>query len=95
MLELLRLMVMVGGLIVVTFLVLLSLPNCKLREFLLPFVKIAIVALCGAYILSPVDIMPEIVMGPFGMVDDLGAAVGGFLTLKSAIEDFRHMGRAA
>lgn len=95
MLELLRLMVMVGGLIVMTFLVLLALPNCKLREFLLPFVKIAIVALCGAYVLSPLDIMPELVMGPFGCVDDVAAAVGGFFTLKSAIEDFKHMGRAA
>jgi len=95
MLELLRVMVMVGGGIVVTFLVLLALPACKLREFLLPFVKLAVVALCSAYVLSPVDIMPEIVMGPFGCIDDLGAAVGGFLTLKSAIEDFRLMGRAA
>ena len=33
-------------------------------------------------------------MGPFGCVDDLGAAVGGFLTLASAISDFKRMGRA-
>ena len=95
MLELLHTLVTMGTLIVIVFLLLLALPNCKLREFLMPFVKIAIVALCGAYVLSPIDIMPEIIMGPFGMVDDLGAAVGGFLTLTSAINDFKHMGRSA
>lgn len=95
MLELLHTLVTMGTLIVIVFLLLLALPNCKLREFLMPFVKIAIVALCGAYVLSPIDLMPEIVLGPFGMVDDLGAAVGGFLTFKSALDDFKHIGRAA
>jgi uncharacterized membrane protein YkvA (DUF1232 family) len=95
MFDLLRLIVMMGGLVMITFLVLLALPQCRLREIVMPFVKIAFVALCGAYVLSPVDAMPEIVLGPFGMVDDLGAAVGGFLTLKSAISDFKHMGHTA
>lgn len=95
MLELLNTLVTMGTLVVITFLVLLALPACQLRNFLMPFVKIGIVALCGAYVLSPIDIMPEIVLGPFGMVDDLGAAVGGFLTLTSAVGDFKRMGRAA
>ena len=95
MFELLNTLVTMGTLVVITFLVLLALPQCRLREIVMPFVKIGIVALCGAYVLSPIDIMPEIVMGPFGCVDDLAAAVGGFFTLKSAIGDFRQMGRAA
>ena len=95
MLDLLRMFVVMGFSTLITFLVLLALPQCRLREFMMPFVKIALVAACGAYVLSPVDVMPELVMGPFGMVDDLGVAVGGFLTLKSAIGDFKRMGRAA
>ena len=33
MLELLRLLVIVGGLIIITFMVLLALPQCKLRRY--------------------------------------------------------------
>ena len=31
------------------------------------------IALCIAYVLSPVDLIPEILLGPFGLVDDVGA----------------------
>jgi uncharacterized membrane protein YkvA (DUF1232 family) len=86
MLELLRLLVVVGGLIVVTFLVLLSLPQCKLREILMPFVAWGFVVLCAAYAISPVDIMPEIALGPFGLVDDLAAVVMGIGTARAAIQ---------
>ena len=77
MLELLRLLVIIGGLIVITFLVLLALPQCKLREMLMPFVAWGFVALCAAYVISPVDILPEIVLGPFGLVDDFVARSAG------------------
>ena len=93
MLELLHTIVIAGSLLIVTFLILLALPKCRLREIVMPFVKVAIVALCGAYVLSPVDVMPEIVLGPFGLVDDLGAAVAGFLTLQSALGDFKQLNR--
>ncbi len=49
MLELLRLLVIMGGLIIITFMVLLALPQCKLRDMLMPFVAWGFVALCAAY----------------------------------------------
>ena len=86
MLELLQLMVLVGGLIFMTFLILLALPQCRLREILMPFVAWGFVALCGVYAISPVDILPEIVLGPFGLVDDLAAVVAGVGTAVSTIQ---------
>jgi len=35
------------------------------------------IIVCCIYIISPVDLMPEIVLGPFGMIDDAG--VLGFM----------------
>ena len=86
MLELFRLVVVGGFLITMTFLILLALPQCRLREILMPFVAWGFVALCGAYAISPVDILPEIVLGPFGLVDDLGAVVAGVGTAISTIQ---------
>ena len=85
MLELLRLLVIFGGLIIITGLVLLALPQCKLREMLMPFVAWGFVALCAAYAISPVDALPEVIFGPFGLVDDLGAVVMGVGTAAAAI----------
>lgn len=86
MLELLRLLVIVGGLIVMTFMILLALPQCRLREMLMPFLAWGFVALCGAYAISPVDVLPEILLGPFGLVDDLGAVVLGVGTAISTVQ---------
>ena len=86
MLELLRLLVIVGGLLVMTFMILLALPQCRLREILMPFVAWGFVALCGLYAVSPVDVMPEILLGPFGLVDDLGAVVLGVGTAISTVQ---------
>jgi uncharacterized membrane protein YkvA (DUF1232 family) len=85
MLELLRLMVIMGGVIVITFMILLALPQCKLRNMLMPFVAWGFVALCAAYTISPVDILPEVVMGPFGLFDDAGAVVAGVATAVATI----------
>jgi uncharacterized membrane protein YkvA (DUF1232 family) len=85
MLELLRLMVIVGGVIVITFMILLALPQCKLRQMLMPFVAWGFVALCAAYAISPVDAFPEILFGPAGLVDDLGAVVLGVGTAAATI----------
>ena len=45
MLDLLHTLVTMGTLVVIVFLILLAAPTCQLRAFLMPFVKIAIVAL--------------------------------------------------
>lgn len=86
MLELLRLLVIFGGLIAMTFLILLALPQSKLREIVMPFVAWAFIGLCGLYALSPVDVIPEMLLGPFGLVDDFGAVVLGVGTAIATIQ---------
>ena len=81
----LELLVIVGGVIVVTFLILASLPQCKLRDMLMPFISWGFVVLCGLYAISPVDAMPEIVLGPFGLLDDLAAVAAGVGTAVATI----------
>lgn len=41
-------------------------------------ITIITIVLCGLYILSPIDFIPEILVGPFGLVDDFIA--GAFAT---------------
>lgn len=86
MLELLRLLVIAGSLIILTFMVLLALPQCKLRDMLMPFVAWGFVALCAAYVISPVDALPEIALGPFGIADDFMALVAGVGTAAATIK---------
>jgi uncharacterized membrane protein YkvA (DUF1232 family) len=86
MLELLRLLVIAGSLIIITFMVLLALPQCRLRDMLMPFVAWGFVALCAAYVISPVDAFPEVLFGPLGLFDDLGAAVMGVGTAVATIQ---------
>ena len=37
--------------------------------------KIIILVLCGIYILSPIDFLPEILLGPLGLLDDFVAGL--------------------
>ena len=75
----LRLLIQAGVLLFVVFLVLLALPQSRLREIVMPFVGWGVAALSAAYIVLPIDIVPEAVLGPFGLIDDLlalGVAIG-------------------
>jgi uncharacterized membrane protein YkvA (DUF1232 family) len=83
--HLLEVIVIAGTLVIVTFLILLSLPHCKLRDMLMPFVAWGFIALCAAYTISPVDALPEIVLGPFGLFDDFVAAAAGIGTAMATI----------
>lgn len=86
MFELLKVMVMTGGLIVITLLVLLALPASRLRDLVMPYVAWSFVVLCGLYAISPVDALPEVVLGPFGLFDDLAAAAAGIGTAVATIK---------
>lgn len=85
MLHLIELLILVGAVVVVTFLILLALPASRLRDLVMPFVAWGFVALCAVYAISPVDILPEVVMGPFGLLDDFGAVVAGIGTAVTTI----------
>ena len=80
-----QLMLFCGTLLAVAFGVLLSMPNSKLREFLMPIVGWSVAIFCGIYCISPIDIVPEALLGPFGLIDDIGAVVGGIAAARAAI----------
>jgi len=82
--------VLVGGSLTGLLLVLLAMPQSKLRDFLMPIVSWCFALACGVYILLPIDLAPEIALGPFGLIDDVGALVAGILAARSAMKP-RHL----
>ena len=83
-------MMVCGTMLGLAFFVLLSMPQSQLRAFLLPIVGWGVAIFCGIYCISPVDIMPEALLGPFGLVDDLGAAAAGLAAAGIAMTSRRH-----
>lgn len=86
MLELLKLLVIVGGVLILAFMILLAMPQSRLRDLLMPYIAWSFVILCGLYAISPVDALPEIALGPFGLFDDLAAAAAGIGTAVATIK---------
>ncbi|MCX7392571.1 MAG: DUF1232 domain-containing protein [Planctomycetales bacterium] len=82
-------MLLCGTLLAVTFVVLLSLPKSRLREFLMPIIGWCVAIFCGVYCISPIDVVPEAVLGPFGLIDDLGALVTGIAAARMAMKPTR------
>jgi uncharacterized membrane protein YkvA (DUF1232 family) len=70
--------------ITISFLVLLSLPQSKLRAVCLEIGGWLMAALCAAYVCVPTDILPEALLGPFGLPDDLLAVASGIYAAKTA-----------
>ena len=95
MFELMKTLVQWGGILCVTTLVLVSLPQSKLRDFLLPIVGWCFALFCGVYVLSPVDLLPEIMLGPVGLIDDAGAVVVGIASAGAAMRAGKARKRAA
>ena len=85
MFEMLKLMMLCGMVVVVAFLVLLAMPKSELRSVLMPIVGWAMAIFCAMYAISPVDIIPEAVLGPFGLIDDVGAVIVGISAAKAAM----------
>jgi len=54
------------------------------REMVKKIVRWGIVFACLIYIISPIDLLPEGVLGPFGFIDDL---IAGFVGLSVAFGD--------
>lgn len=85
MLETFKWLMLCGTSIVIAFSVLLAMPKSELRTFLMPIVGWTFAIFAGVYCLSPVDVVPEIVAGPFGLIDDVGMAIAGFAAAKAAM----------
>jgi uncharacterized membrane protein YkvA (DUF1232 family) len=86
MLETLRTLMMCGTLVTLALLVLLAMPQSRLRQFLLPIMGWGFAAFCGVYVISPVDLIPEALVGPLGIFDDVGAIVAGFMAASAAMK---------
>ena len=64
------------------FLVLLSLPGSRLRQILLKIYSTTcytLTILLGLYIISPVDLIPDIIIG-LGQIDDAAGLITAFFT---------------
>lgn len=70
--------------LLIAFLVMLAMPQSKMREVLKP---ILLAIACGIYIVSPVDFAPALALGPFGCVDDMAAAYAGIQALRKAVQN--------
>lgn len=79
-----RLMAVLAGVLLLAFLVLLALPQSKLKEIVQPFVGWAIAALSLAYIASPLDILPDLIP-VIGWTDDAAALVMGVASAVTAV----------
>jgi len=71
-----------GTLLFLAMIVLAHMPKSPLRTLLVQVCGWAGAFFCLGYAVSPVDIMPEMLLGPFGLIDDLLAVVVG---VKSAM----------
>ena len=83
--EIIQMMFLCGTILMVTFGILVSLPKSKLREFLMPIVGWSFAVFCAFYALNPFDFIPEGLLGPFGIIDDIGAIVAGIAAAKAAM----------
>ncbi|HVX09878.1 MAG TPA: YkvA family protein [Pirellulales bacterium] len=69
----------------IAWVVALSLPKSKARAVINEVVSWAFLAFCAFYAISPIDVLPEAVLGPFGFIDDLGSVFLGYQGFKSAM----------
>jgi uncharacterized membrane protein YkvA (DUF1232 family) len=89
-----RLLVLCGTILSLAFVVLLAMPKSKLRAVLMQVVGWGMAAFCVLYGISPIDIMPEAVLGPFGLFDDLvaiGVAIASGSAALQAGRDLKEM----
>lgn len=76
--EFLKLLALCATAFVVVFLVLLSLPQSRLRSVALEVSKYVIAAACAVLFVSPIDFLPLI------PIDDIGYLAGGLAAVASA-----------
>ena len=85
MFETIRLLIICGTVLLVGFAVLLAMPKSKLRSVVMPVVGAGLAIVCGIYAISPIDVLPEAFLGPFGLIDDVGAVVLGIASARAAL----------
>ena len=83
--EVIKLLIFCGTLLAIAFMTALSLPKSRFRTVLTEICSWAFLLFCGIYAISPIDILPEAALGPFGLFDDLGAVFLGYQSFQSAM----------
>jgi uncharacterized membrane protein YkvA (DUF1232 family) len=84
MLETIRTLIYVGGGLLLAFLICVSLPQSKLREVLMPVIGWGLALFCGVYVISPLDIIPDVIPVA-GWIDDAGAIAVGIGSALAAL----------
>jgi uncharacterized membrane protein YkvA (DUF1232 family) len=80
----LSMLALCGTILALAMMVLVSLPSSPLRDLLVQVVGWLFAVFCAIYCISPIDILPEAFLGPFGLFDDVGAAVVGIGSAMTA-----------
>lgn len=75
-----------GVFLLLALVALAHLPRSPLRAVLTQLCGWGMAAVCGAYALSPIDVVPEVFLGPFGLIDDIFAVLFGIMSARSAIQ---------
>lgn len=79
-----KLVILCGSVLLLALMILVSMPRSKTRDVLVQVVGWAFAFFCGAYVVSPLDVLPEAFLGPLGLFDDAGAVVAGFMSARAA-----------
>lgn len=83
-LGLFQMMVFCGTLLGIAFMVCLALPQSPFKDFVTKVAGWGLAVICGIYCISPVDVLPEAVLGPFGFFDDIGSLILGIFAARTA-----------
>ena len=81
---LLAILALFGTALAITMMILMNMPHSPLRDLCVQIVGWVFAIFCAIYCISPIDILPEAFLGPFGLVDDVGAAVVGIASAVAA-----------
>lgn len=75
-----------GTLFLIVSVIALSLPKSRLRTVLNEALAWVAVVLLGLYAVSPMDLLPEVALGPLGLLDDAGAVYLGYCKVQDALK---------
>lgn len=73
-----------GTVLLIAFFICLSLPQSRLREIVMPFVAWSVTALSALYVVSPLDILPDVIP-VIGWADDVLAIGVGLFSAIAAL----------
>ncbi len=82
----LKVFLICGTVFFIAFVVLLALPQSRLRQVGLEMSKYALAGLLVLMVPLPIDVLPDFVP-PFTWLDDCGYAAGAWWAIRSALEN--------